>query len=676
MCRVPKLYHPTATNVRSAKTQALPVVRLSPSATVESQKKAEDLFLLLGQTNQSPWKVERTGNRRIVAVDNLLQRDSHPHEMIPAKCKPIRITSMASSVSTGSKETRSSISDSTVIPYAQRYKIRLYAANLPPRSLLRGRDPDTMAVVTSPAKIDDGASKLMHPAVTTSAAALGSSNLGNPEDKNETGLHHNMEKWGQTEVVHSSRHPQWTTTIVFDYVHAANQKFYVHLFSASPELKSYGTALYHVNDILANPRRTRVRRLRTGGCLFCRLEPDVTASHPPLWFQWQAHNLPRSRRPLVLEVAQRQPDTQSWLTVYRSAPTGQRQRSSRSIHSENDTTSLSFDPIMETDLGALCGGDINRPLRCTIRRGTAGWSLCETTLHHIRQKQQTAGTAELTLVKDASRVWKDMGRLCVTNVPVDAEDDTTHSSWSAAAAGRIVEVVDLEQRDADFAAAVEKEGVDIEFCVAIDFTSSNGNPMLEREDSYHHLGNDGSMNDYEETITAIGSAMEKYSKSQDYFVWGFGAKYGGKVRHCFQCGPTATAKGVNGILEAYRSVFQRDLVMSGPTVFTKVIHAAGAKAHQARNTNSYRVLLIVTDDGHMENYVETRNLLQLYEDDPLSVVFVGVGRSDFAPLHRLCRETPRTTFVEFREHDYDPAALGEAALQKLPSEVCDYRRRK
>lgn len=86
------------------------------------------------------------------------------------------------------------------------------------------------------------------------------------------------------------------------------------------------------------------------------------------------------------------------------------------------------------------------------------------------------------------------------------------------------------------------------------------------------------MNDYEETITAIGNAVAVYS---DVFsVWGFGAKFGDTTRHLFQCGPTPEVQGVEGILDAYKSVFKSDLTMSGPTVFDGVLQAAAVRARR------------------------------------------------------------------------------------------------
>lgn len=88
------------------------------------------------------------------------------------------------------------------------------------------------------------------------------------------------------------------------------------------------------------------------------------------------------------------------------------------------------------------------------------------------------------------------------------------------------------------------------------------------------------LNDYEESITAIGNAIDKYNTSSEYVLWGFGAKFhDGVVRHLFQCGPNPTVQGVDGILEAYKSVFRSGgIYMSGPTVFVKAIQAAAIKA--------------------------------------------------------------------------------------------------
>jgi hypothetical protein len=235
----------------------------------------------------------------------------------------------------------------------------------------------------------------------------------------------------------------------------------------------------------------------------------------------------------------------------------------------------------------------------------------------------------------------------------------------------------------------------IDFCVAIDFTSSNGDPYMPS--SNHCLLSLGGLNDYEETIVALGEAIEsKYPNhaSSEHAVWGFGAKFdpNGPVRHIFQCGSSSTVHGVDGILDAYKSVFRSDLIMSGPTVFAQVLQAAAARAKRHHTEHqqlqqcieqvfhsprySYTVLVIITD-GIMEDVTATRERLDLYSTMPLSVVFVGVGRSDFRVLDSLCQPSSsscrcNTTFVQFRQLQHDPAALGDAALRNIPIQLWEY----
>jgi Copine len=242
-----------------------------------------------------------------------------------------------------------------------------------------------------------------------------------------------------------------------------------------------------------------------------------------------------------------------------------------------------------------------------------------------------------------------------------------------------------------FADYVENQRCQLDFCVAIDFTSSNGNPALESS-LHYRLSN--AFNDYEETITSIGTVLSRYGENNEYSVWGFGAKFpssGNDVQHIFLCGKSSTVHNVEGILTAYRSVFEEDFCLSGPTVFDRVIQAAAVRAKKAHETMStdnlrYTVLLIVTD-GITDTIDETRRKLAAYSSLPLSVIFVGLGRNDFHGMRRLCQPVaadganneqqqmrPNATFVELRRHQHTPTSLGEEALRNIPSQLVLYMR--
>ena len=220
-------------------------------------------------------------------------------------------------------------------------------------------------------------------------------------------------------------------------------------------------------------------------------------------------------------------------------------------------------------------------------------------------------------------------------------------------------------------------GLDIQFCVAIDFTSSNGDPRLPGS---LHYSKDGNLNDYKESCVAIGSTIEKYSQTLLFLVWGFGAKYGGRVRNIFQCGKSSTAKGTEGILEAYRCVFETDLIMSGPTSVQSVLKAAAGRAKKIyKSTDRGYCLLLILTDGIVYDLHATQELVKLYRDLhlPLSVILIGIGRADFSEFHRWNQvgvaDRGSFTFVEYREHQYNPHKMTTSALHTIiPQEVVDY----
>uniref|UniRef100_A0A7R9W2K0 VWFA domain-containing protein n=1 Tax=Pseudictyota dubia TaxID=2749911 RepID=A0A7R9W2K0_9STRA len=224
-------------------------------------------------------------------------------------------------------------------------------------------------------------------------------------------------------------------------------------------------------------------------------------------------------------------------------------------------------------------------------------------------------------------------------------------------------------------------GLDIDLCVAIDFTSSNGDPRIPG--TLHH-NRDGALNDYEETILSVGGSIAKYSSNKNFPVWGFGARYAGEVRHIFQCGQTSAVHSVEGVMDAYRSVFQTDLTMSGPTVISKVIQAAAARANryhktvQANPKLKYCVLLVITDGVlNASNLAETNRLLESVREVPLSTVIVGIGMADFSAMQDL-EDTnggvnrKNVTFAPFRPNQHDPQALSRAALKHLPNQIVGY----
>lgn len=214
--------------------------------------------------------------------------------------------------------------------------------------------------------------------------------------------------------------------------------------------------------------------------------------------------------------------------------------------------------------------------------------------------------------------------------------------------------------------------------MAIDFTGSNGDPR--KPGTLHHLDPSGALNDYQKAIKSIVSILAKYDSDQCFPVLGFGAKYNGVVQHCFQCGPSQEASGVQGVLDAYKSVFQTGLIMSSPTVFTEVIETAAARARSAeeqaakKGQQAYSILLILTD-GAVSDATATARTLDAVSDSPLSIVIVGVGNADFSDMKFLDDRAGKrdiAQFVEFNKHSASSADLSSATLREIPTQLVGY----
>jgi len=108
-----------------------------------------------------------------------------------------------------------------------------------------------------------------------------------------------------------------------------------------------------------------------------------------------------------------------------------------------------------------------------------------------------------------------------------------------------------------------------------------------------------------------------------------------------------------------------------------VIQAAAVRANKSKIDSAlrYSVLLILTD-GMSEDFGETRRKLDVYRFLPLSVLFVGLGRSDFSTLRQLTSEDDEnrgiSSLVEYREHQHDPKSLGTAAFGIVSRQFLEY----
>ena len=358
------------------------------------------------------------------------------------------------------------------------------------------------------------------------------------------------------------------------------------------------------------------------------------------------------------------------------------------------------------ELSKLCGGDLDAPILISVfDHESSGKHVSmgsfETSVNGLVRAAQTTEQMQLTskgkpvgaivvtnaevsghkapsaMGSSSSSVTDQMNKMSVSTplpepLPAPTAGTTAAFRPSAPPSGSNYDFVDYVSG-----------GLELNVIVAIDFTGSNGDPR--KPGTLHHL-NPSARNDYQKAIAAITSVLAKYDYDQKFPVLGFGAKYGGVVRHCFQCGPSEEVHGVQGVLDAYQAVFSSGLIMSGPTVFTEVIQTAAARASSSldqakRNgSQSYTILLIVTD-GAVSDPNETARCLEAVSDSPLSIVIVGVGNADFSAMQFLddFGQQPGhrdiANFVEFNKYSQSSTALTSETLREIPDQVVSYMSR-
>ena len=231
-------------------------------------------------------------------------------------------------------------------------------------------------------------------------------------------------------------------------------------------------------------------------------------------------------------------------------------------------------------------------------------------------------------------------------------------------------------------------GLQINLVIGIDFTGSNGNP--EKIGTLHY-GAGSVRNAYIDAITGVGNILIPYDSDRLIPCFGFGARPSPNVpvSHCFAMNGNdqkPDCLDLAGVLAAYRSVFERRVVLSGPTYFEQVIRMATEIANEPTLPNklTYTVLLIITD-GIIDDLQQTVNAICDAAKVPLSIICVGVGNANFQKMELLDADIQPLVnskgeqsvrdivqFVPFNKVSGDGSLLAKETLAELPHQIEEY----
>jgi len=480
-----------------------------------------------------------------------------------------------------------------------------------------------------------------------------------------------VEDLGTTEVIKNSLDPHWTSSFNFDFEISDACSLKVSIYDKNSKGKSMkddpymGGTVFSVGTVLGKRGNSMGKRIRSGGTIYAHIEREEKVGR--FLFQLRGIDLKNVEDSLLsksdpfFEISRQVEGGGEWSVVYRS---------------EHVKKNLS--PLWNStkiDLDRLCGAEANlqNVLKLSVfDHESSGKHLLigslETTISELIAAKKFGGGGDagngdgfLELFDSKSKCSGTIAVLQarIVGIPMKPVED--------------IPEVDVPEEIArptfvDYLSG----GCELNLCIALDFTGSNGDPRVP--DTLHYLSKDGSLNAYETAITKIGSILADYDTDKQFPVWGFGAKLQGEVRHAFAIS-NGEVVGINEVLKAYRRVFGTGFIMSSPTDITKVVKVASLRANRlyaeatSNGALSYSVLLLVTD-GVVTDINSTIEALVDAKDSPLSILIVGVGQEDFSDMHYLDKEG-NITFVAVNECSSQTSYV-KKTLAKLPDQLVDY----
>lgn len=475
---------------------------------------------------------------------------------------------------------------------------------------------------------------------------------------------------GRTEVIKDNVNPEWMTKILVDYRFEARQMLILSVYDwdwkGDPKVdilnkKSLiGCVGISIGQLMNAGGKGNIDLGKKNGTITVSAEP-VKVSNEVIVLTYSATDLDKKDTfsksdPFLL--FSKMNDDGTTTPAYKSA-----------------IVKKSLNPAwapMTIPITLLCGGDENRTLKieCFDADDNGKHDLigeCTTTVAQLKQGCCEANTQALINPKkvgkkkyDNSGVLKLMG--------VSTREEMTFVDYI-------------------------RNGVQIHFTVAVDFTSSNGDP--KNSSSLHHI-KAGTDNEYMTAIKAIAEIIQDYDSDGEFPALGFGGKLAdGRLSHGFYMNGSSSnpnCKGLSGLLQAYYNAVN-SITPHHPTQFAPIINHVSNIAGRS-DGRSYQVLLFLTN-GNNNDMDQTKKAIVAAADRPMSIIIVGVGKENFSSMKVLDADSKRLSyedrmasrdivqFVELRKFlkpgtevtSAIRAALGRAVLAELPGQFLEWARK-
>lgn len=471
---------------------------------------------------------------------------------------------------------------------------------------------------------------------------------------------------GKTEVVYNRPNPAWATSVTLEYSFGAAQllRFRVLRLSTPGKREVVGEVQCTVAHILLADSLVRTERLRApserGGMtqttpaptLTIRAEEERGDLGDSVTLQFAASNLRRGRKPFYTLMRQNAAD-HGFSPVKFSE-----------VHKSFDwKAENTFQPI-SIPLAKLVNGDMHRTLRIEFSE------------YDRKGQHYRGGHADFTLASISASKTLTLKKTKKNSPKINA------------GTVRIVKFhISNSYTFLDYISA----GVNINAVVAIDMSSTNGDPQDPRSLQYNARQ---SPNEYVRALREVGSVLAEYDTDKKFPAYGFSACLPpsfDSMSYCFALsglGSRPDCEGIDGVVDAYYAALD-NVAPHAPCMLNHVMQYAVeiAREQDLRSEHStYTVLLLITDGDYVDQQ-HVADTICAAVDLPLSIVIVGVGEPEFPLLDeldgddvRLCssRGIPAARdivqVVHFRRHRDNPTALARETLAEIPAQLVSYMR--
>jgi hypothetical protein len=236
-------------------------------------------------------------------------------------------------------------------------------------------------------------------------------------------------------------------------------------------------------------------------------------------------------------------------------------------------------------------------------------------------------------------------------------------------------------------------GTQVQCIIAVDFTSSNGDP---RSPESLHYNDPRQPNLYARALRSVGEILQDYDSDKRFPAFGFGAKLpDGRISHEFPLNGNVTdpdCPGIDGVLEAYHKTLNT-VKLHGPTNFAPIINNVARMASQGGDSGSNYFILLILTDGIITDMPLTCEAIVDASSLPLSIIIVGIGNADFDAMNVLDGDDDRLSFngryaerdivqfVQFRHFidgrygndlSYSQVMLAKEVLAEIPEQFISY----